>query len=109
MNNTIPEDNSTTFQTRRAATNNPILSSLRKTTLELPQAKRSRFVNSSLTVTLAAHLMKQKRKNVPLALKELFRLPGNWEYKTTQNYKLLQPTYVRCHVILCNKQPEMKW
>ena len=50
-----------------------------------------------------------KKKKRALAQKELFGLSGNWEYKTTQNYKLLQPTHVRCHVILCNKQPEMKW
>ncbi|XP_068756039.1 NACHT, LRR and PYD domains-containing protein 12-like [Montipora capricornis] len=37
----LPEENSTTFQTGRAATNNTRLSSLRKTTLELLQAKRS--------------------------------------------------------------------
>ena len=52
-----------------------------ETTLELPQAKRSRFVNSSLTVTLAAHFNETKRKTCLKHVKELFRLPGDWEYK----------------------------
>ena len=97
-NNTIPEENSTTFQTR-AATNNWRLSSLRKTTLELPQAKRSRFVNSSLTVTFAAHFNEPKKTNKQTNKRAISTLKNCLDCQVTGNRiksSLEQPHGMNC-------------
>ena len=105
----LPEENSTTFQTCRAAMNNTNrrLSSLKKTAprsklveqqrtiqdflLEHPQPKRSRFVNSSLTVTLVSHFNETKKNKRALStLKNCLGCHVTGNIKTTQNYRPLQ-------------------
>ena len=52
---------------------------------------------------------KQKKQTCLKHVKELFRLRVNWEYKNDPELQATaKSTHVRCHVVFCNKQPEMK-